>query len=95
MVLLCKGVEAKKYKRDCTLSDLMRQEHVTLYNVQISELYDRIKEYLKGLKLDIVQEEKDEDYWDIKAHKGGRGSMIVQRQINRNQTRSTTDGISL
>ena len=55
----------------------MRQEHVTLYNVQISQLYDRIKEYLKGLKLDIIHEENDEDYWDIKAHKGGKGSVIV------------------
>jgi len=51
----------------------MRQEHVTLYNVQISQLYDRIKEYLKGLKLDIIHE----DYWDIKAHKGGKASVIV------------------
>lgn len=55
----------------------MRQEHVTLYNVQISQLYDRIKEYLKGLKLDIIHEENDEDYWDIKAHEGGKGSVIV------------------
>ena len=55
----------------------MRQEHVTSHNVQISQLYDLIKEYLKELKLDIIHEEKDEDYWDIKAHKGGRGSAIV------------------
>jgi hypothetical protein len=55
----------------------VRQEHVTLYNVQISQLYDLIKEYLKGLKLDIIHEEKDEDYWDVKAHKGGKGSVIV------------------
>jgi hypothetical protein len=55
----------------------MRQEHVTLHNVQFSQLYDLIKEYLKGLKLDIIHEEKDEDYWDIKAHKGGKGSAIV------------------
>jgi hypothetical protein len=55
----------------------MRQEHVTLYDMQISQLYDRIKEYLKGLKLDIIHEEKDEDYWDVKAHKGGKGSVIV------------------
>ncbi len=55
----------------------MRQEHVTSHNVQISQLYDLIKDYLKELKLDIIHEEKDEDYWDIKAHKGGRGSAIV------------------
>ena len=55
----------------------MRQEHVTLHNVQISQLYDLIKEYLKGLKLDIIHEEKDDDQWDFKAHKGGKGSAIV------------------
>jgi CRISPR/Cas system CSM-associated protein Csm2 small subunit len=60
----------KKFEKDCPLFDLVRQEHVTLYNVQISQLYDLIKEYLKGLKLDIIHEENDEDYWDIKAHKG-------------------------
>ena len=59
------------------LQYLKRQEHVTSHNVQISQLYDLIKEYLKELKLDIIHEEKDEDYWDIKAHKGGRGSAIV------------------
>jgi hypothetical protein len=32
---------------------------------------------LKGLKLDMIHEENDEDYWDIKAHKGGKGSVIV------------------
>jgi hypothetical protein len=44
--------------------------------VQISELYDHIKDYLKELKPDVIHE-KDEDYWDIKAHKGGKGSVIV------------------
>jgi hypothetical protein len=33
----------KKFKEDCPLFDLVRQEHVTLYNVQISQLYDRIR----------------------------------------------------
>ena len=60
----------KKFEKDCPLFDLVRQEHVTLYDVRISQLSDRIKEYLKELKLDIIHEEKDEDYWDIKAHKG-------------------------
>ena len=48
----------------------MRQEHVTLQNVEVSELHDKIKKYLQDLKLDIIHEEKIENYWDIKAHKG-------------------------
>jgi hypothetical protein len=67
----------KKYKRDYPLQDVMRQEHVTLHNVQISQLFDQIKKYLKGLKLDIIHEETYENYWNIKAHKGGKGSIIV------------------
>ena len=48
----------KKFEEDCPLFELVRHEHVTLYNVQISQLYDLIKEYLKGLKLDIIHKEK-------------------------------------
>ena len=55
----------------------MKQEHATLYDVQISELYDRIKGYLKSLKFEIIHEEKDEEYLDLKAHKGGKASVIV------------------
>jgi hypothetical protein len=55
----------------------MRQEHVTLQNVEVSQLYDRIKKYLQELKLDIIHEEKIENYWNIKAHKGTKGSIII------------------
>jgi hypothetical protein len=55
----------------------MRQEHVTLQNVEISRLYDLIKKYLQELKLDIIHEEKIENYWNIKAHKGTKGSVII------------------
>src|SRR5947208_16600501 len=55
----------------------MRQEHVTLQNVEVSQLYDQIKKYLQGLKLDIIHEEKIENYWNIKAHKGTKGSVII------------------
>lgn len=55
----------------------MRQEHVTLQNVEVSQIYDRIKKYLQDLKLDIIHEEKIENYWDIKAHKGTKGSVII------------------
>jgi hypothetical protein len=55
----------------------MRQEHVTLQDVDVSQLYDQIKKYLKDLKLDIIHEEKEENYWDLKAHKGTKGSVII------------------
>ena len=55
----------------------MRQEHVTLQNVDISRLYEEIKKYMQGLKLDIIHEDKLENFWDIKAHKGSKGSVII------------------
>ena len=55
----------------------MRQEHVTLHDVEISQLYDRIRNYLKDKKLDIISEEKEENFWDLKAHKGTKGSVII------------------
>jgi hypothetical protein len=55
----------------------MRQEHVTLKNVEISQLFDRIKEHLQEIKLDIIHEEKEKDFWDVKAHKGSAGSVVV------------------
>jgi hypothetical protein len=55
----------------------MRQEHVTLQDVDVSQLYDQIKKYLQDKKLDIIHEEKEENYWDLKAHKGTRGSIII------------------
>ena len=55
----------------------MRQEHVTLQNVDVSRLYEEIKKYMQGLKLDIIHEDKLENFWDIKAHKGSKGSVII------------------
>ena len=55
----------------------MRQEHVTLHDVEVSQLYDQIRNYLKDQKLDIIHEEKLDNYWDLKAHKGTRGSVII------------------
>jgi hypothetical protein len=56
----------------------MRQEHVTLQNVDVSRLYDQIKIYLKELKLDIIYEGKEEGtYWNLQAHKGSKGSLII------------------
>ena len=55
----------------------MRQEHVTLKNVEISELFDRIRKHLEEIKLDIIHEDKQKDYWNLKAHKGSTGSIVV------------------
>jgi hypothetical protein len=55
----------------------MRQEHVTLQNVDVSKLYDQIKKYLQDLKLDIIHEEKAENYWDLKALKGTLTSVVI------------------
>ncbi|MRN41491.1 MAG: hypothetical protein FIO02_10675 [Nitrosopumilales archaeon] len=67
----------KKYNRDYPLQEAMRQEHVSLQIEQISQLFDLIKTYLQELKLEIIHEEKYENYWSIKAHKGGKGSVII------------------
>ena len=55
----------------------MRQEHITLQDVDVSRLYDEIKKYLQGIKLDIISEEKMDNFWDIKAHKGTKGSVVI------------------
>ena len=55
----------------------MRQEHVTLQDGDVSRLYDEIKKYLKDLKLDIIHEGKEENYWDLKAHKGTLSSVVI------------------
>jgi hypothetical protein len=55
----------------------MRQEHVILYDVEVSELYDQIRKYLKDQKLDIIHEEKEDNFWDLKAHKGTKGSVVI------------------
>jgi hypothetical protein len=55
----------------------MRQEHVILHDVEVSKLYDQIRGYLKEQKLDIIHEEKLDNYWDLKAHKGTKGSVII------------------
>jgi hypothetical protein len=67
----------KKYNRDHTLQEAVRQEHVSLQIEQISQLFDLIKNYLQELKMEIIHEEKYENYWSIKAHRGGKGSVII------------------
>jgi hypothetical protein len=45
--------------------------------VDVSQLYEEIKKYLKDLKLDIIHEGKEENYWDLKTHKGTLSSIVI------------------
>ena len=59
----------------------MRQDHVTLKNVEISELFDRIKKHLvEEIKLDIIYEEKEKDYWDLSTERLMR--LIFSTSLN-------------
>lgn len=55
----------------------MKEELVRLSNVEISQLISAIKEHFKELGLQIIFEDQHENYWDIKAHKGGTLSAIT------------------
>ena len=77
LIIMANLINETKYNRLRIIHWVMRQEHVTLKNVEISELFDRIKKHLQEIKLDIIFEENKEDYWNLKAHKGSKGSVIV------------------
>ena len=58
---------------------IMRQEHVTIQDPEVSRLYDQIKKPLQGLKLDIIHEEEIEyeiGYAKWKAHQYDNKTMI-------------------
>jgi hypothetical protein len=56
----------------------MREEHVNLNNIGVPDLYDAIKTHLQqDLKLDIIHEEKFDNYWSIKAYRGGKVNTIT------------------
>jgi hypothetical protein len=56
----------------------MREEHVTLSNIEVSDLYNAIKTHLQqDLKLDIIHEDKFENYWSIKGYRGGKVNTIT------------------
>ncbi len=55
----------------------MKEEQVRLSNVEISQLISAIKEHFKELGLQIIFEDQHENYWSIKAHKGGTLSAIT------------------
>jgi hypothetical protein len=55
----------------------MHQEHVTLTNIDIEQLYAAIKKYLQDLKLDIIHEDRFPNYRSLKAYKGGALNTIT------------------
>ena len=55
----------------------MHQEHVTLTNIEIEQLYAAIKKYLQDLKLDVIHEDRFPNYWSLKAYKGGTLNTIT------------------
>lgn len=65
------------YKFNPKLCDNMREEHVSLSNVEASDLFQEIKKYLEDLKLDIIHEEKFDKFWSIKAYRGGVVNTIT------------------
>jgi hypothetical protein len=71
----------KKYNSDYPLQGIIRQEHVTLQNVEITQLYDLIKKYLQQLKLDIIHVEVmirgNEGNYDLILRTGAWGKDII------------------
>lgn len=55
----------------------MREEYVSLSNIEISNLIKEIKKYFIDLKLDIIHEEKFDKFWSIKAYRGGVTNTIT------------------
>jgi hypothetical protein len=57
----------------------MREEYVSLSNIEISNLIKEIKKYFIDLKLDIIHEEKFDKFSSIKAYR----NKGVQRRCNK------------
>lgn len=55
----------------------MKEESVRLSNVDVSKLISAIKKHFEDLGLQVIHEDKNEGYWSIKAHKGGKLSAIT------------------
>lgn len=55
----------------------MREERVTLSNIDIERLVKFAKDHLEGLGLKIINEDSFEGYHSIKAHKGGKIALVV------------------
>lgn len=55
----------------------MKEESVTLGNLEINTLISSIKQHFTELGLQVIHEDKSDGYWSIKAHKGGKLSVVT------------------
>ncbi|MGI0073437.1 MAG: hypothetical protein ACREA3_06470 [Nitrosotalea sp.] len=55
----------------------MKEERVQINNIQASKLFSDVKGHLTDLGLQIINEDAQEGYWSVKAHKGGKLSVIT------------------
>lgn len=55
----------------------MKEESVQLSNIEVGQLRSAIKQHLTELGLQVIHEDSHDNYWSIKAHKGGTLSTIT------------------
>jgi hypothetical protein len=55
----------------------MKEERVSLSNVDVDNLVNVTKQHFQELGLQIIHEDKFENYWSIKAHKGGKLATVT------------------
>ncbi len=55
----------------------MKEERVNLSNVDVDALVEATRQHLQQLGLQIIHEDKFENYWSIKAHKGGKLAAVT------------------
>ena len=55
----------------------MREERVNLSNVDVDNLVNATKQHFQELGLQIIHEDQFENYWSLKAHKGGKLATVT------------------
>lgn len=55
----------------------MKEEQVNLSNIEFTSLANSIKAHLKELGLEIIHEDNHENFWNVKAHKGGKLAIVT------------------
>src|SRR5207249_6403865 len=55
----------------------MKEERVNLSNLDVDNLVTSTKQHLLELGLQIIHEDKQDNYWSVKAHKGGKLAIVT------------------
>ncbi|TLX95362.1 MAG: hypothetical protein E6K91_03180 [Thaumarchaeota archaeon] len=55
----------------------MKEERVNLNNLDVGNLVTSTKQHLLDLGLQIIHEDKQDNYWSVKAHKGGKLAIVT------------------